>query len=495
MDTTAAPSVALIPPRPSRLADQTDQTDLADVPLERLEAELCTWSANLAAAEFRWFALLAEFDRREGWQQWECHSCMFWMRWQLGLDARTAREKLRVARALVGLPLIAEQMRAGRLSYSKVRAITRIAEPANEASLVAVALAGTTAQVERVVAAYRRALPPDHEASDAAQWAKRGLHVRHNDDRTITLTVTLPTAAGMEVLAAVDHFAVPAGVDPDGERLSLAERRADAVVALAGAALAATDDQLATDRPRYLVHLHTGDERQEAHPEGSEEMGSGVSDATTRRLCCDADHETVVHDTVHDTVHGDGSGPGDGPGDGTGDGGGGGEVVGVSARSSVIRGRLRRLVQLRDRTCQVPGCSHRARKEIHHLHHRGRGGTNQLGNLLLVCAYHHHRLHEGGWQAERLADGSVRFTLPNGRVIPPAPTAVEGDADAVRAFERDAADGRCKWQGDHLDLDWTLTTLFSHTPWHDPWRTAWMQGQRTGSAEPPCTPAASLATR
>jgi len=80
-------------------------------------------------------------------------------------------------------------------------------------------------------------------------------------------------------------------------------------------------------------------------------------------------------------------------------------------------------------------------------------------------------------------------------VIPPAPTAVEGDADAVRAFERDAADGRCKWQGDHLDLDWTLTTLFSHTPWHDPWRTAWMQGQRTGSAEPPFTPAASLATR
>ena len=63
MDTTAAPSVALIPPRPSRLADQTDH-DLADVPLERLEAELCTWSANLAAAEFRWFALLAELSEQ-----------------------------------------------------------------------------------------------------------------------------------------------------------------------------------------------------------------------------------------------------------------------------------------------------------------------------------------------------------------------------------------------------------------------------------------------
>lgn len=54
-------------------------SDLADLPLERLEAELCTWSANLAAAEYRWFALLAEFDRRHGWQQWECHSCVAWM--------------------------------------------------------------------------------------------------------------------------------------------------------------------------------------------------------------------------------------------------------------------------------------------------------------------------------------------------------------------------------------------------------------------------------
>lgn len=114
--------------------------------------------------------------------------------------------------------------------------------------------------------------------------------------------------------------------------------RADALVAAAGAALAATDDQLATGRHRYLVHFHTGDDRQEAHPDGTdEEMAVGVSDATAERLCCDADEETVIHSQE------------------------GGEAIHVSKRSSTIRGRLRRLVQLRDRTCRVPGCGHAKR--------------------------------------------------------------------------------------------------------------------------------------
>ncbi len=428
--------------------------DLVDLPLERLEAELCTCSANLAAAEYRWFALLAEFDRRLGWQQWECHSCVAWMSWQLGLDARTAREKLRVAHALTVSPLISQQMRLGRLSYSKVRAITRIVEPANEKGLVDIALAGTTAHVERVVAGYRRALPPDNDASDEVQWLKRGLHVRHNVERTITLTITLPAPVGMEVLAAIDHLTPRAGVQPDGERPTLAARRADAVVAMAGAVLAATDDQLTTNRPRYLVHLHTSDDQQEAHPDGRDDtMVVGVSDETAERLCCDADQETVTHD------HND-------------------QVVAVSDRSSVIRGRLRRLVQLRDRTCRVPGCDHRARREIHHLHHRGNGGTDHIDNLLLVCAYHHHRLHEGQWHAQPLPDGTIEFTLPNGRTLPATVVTPDGHADNVHGHDRHAADGRCQWQGDRLDLDWTLMTLFSNTPWHDPWRTAWNQQQR-----------------
>lgn len=439
--------------------------DLVVMPLERLEAELCTWSANMTAAEFRWFEMLAEFDRREGWQQWGASSCVAWMCWQLGLDSRTAREKLRVARALTCLPLVCEQMRLGRLPYSKVRAITRIAEPANEEGLVSIALAGTTHQVERVVAAYRRALPPGDEASDAVQWARRGVHVQRNADRTITITATLPAPLGVEVVAAIDAFTQPPGPTEEGERPGLAERRADGLVAMAGVATALPGESGGSSGSRspYLVHLHTGDERQEIHAEGqAADVVVGVSDATADRICCDADEETVGHD-----------------GEGT--------VTRVSARGSVVRGRLRRLVEQRDRTCQVPGCDRHARHHVHHLHHRSHGGSNDLANLTLVCAYHHHRLHEGGWSAHRRADGSVEFILPDGTVLPGAPVVVNGSAEAVGVAARDADDGRCHWVGDRLDLDWTLTTLFSQTPWHDPWRSAWLAAHHhpaTVPAEP-----------
>jgi len=112
------------------------------------------------------------------------------------------------------------------------------------------------------------------------------------------------------------------------------------------------------------------------------------------------------------------------------------------------------------------------------LDHRGHGRTNEIDNLLLVCSYHHHRLHEGGWQAHRLPDSTVEFTLPNGRILPASSVTPNGKADDVQASSRRAADGRCQWQGDRLDLDWTLMTLFSNTPWHDPWRTAWNQQER-----------------
>jgi len=80
-------------------ADMID-SELSELPLERLEAELCQGAANLTAAEHTWLLHLAEFDRRVGWEQWGCNSCAHWLVWQVGLDARTAREKVRVAKAL-----------------------------------------------------------------------------------------------------------------------------------------------------------------------------------------------------------------------------------------------------------------------------------------------------------------------------------------------------------------------------------------------------------
>ena len=123
------------------IGDVVEAADTLDsLPREALESELTAFAAHLSAAERRWLALEAEFDRRELHLEWGCHTCAAWLSWRCGLDPRSAREKVRVARALDGLPLVGAEFGKGRLSYSKVRALTRIATPENEQSLVDVAL-------------------------------------------------------------------------------------------------------------------------------------------------------------------------------------------------------------------------------------------------------------------------------------------------------------------------------------------------------------------
>ncbi len=144
-------SSAVLDPQPF-----DSREEAACLPLERLEAEITELAGNLAAAECRWLLLVAEFDRRRGWEQWGCRSLVHWLGWHCALDERAAREKVRVARALTEFSAICEQFARGRLSYSKVRAITRIATPETEADLVNLAEHATAAQVERLVAAYRK---------------------------------------------------------------------------------------------------------------------------------------------------------------------------------------------------------------------------------------------------------------------------------------------------------------------------------------------------
>lgn len=103
--------------------------DPTEMSIPELESELVGLAGHLAAAQCRFLLLLTEFDARDGWGGPGVRSCAHWLSWRIGMDLRTAREQLRVARALAGLPLIAAEFAAGRLSYSKVRAITRIAHP------------------------------------------------------------------------------------------------------------------------------------------------------------------------------------------------------------------------------------------------------------------------------------------------------------------------------------------------------------------------------
>lgn len=103
---------------------------LADqLPLDELERQICELAAHISAAMCRWLMLLAEFDAREGWASWGSMSCAHWLSWRCSITPRTAREHLRVAHRLEELPEIRTAFARGELTYSKVRAITRVAGP------------------------------------------------------------------------------------------------------------------------------------------------------------------------------------------------------------------------------------------------------------------------------------------------------------------------------------------------------------------------------
>ena len=133
---------------------QDDSSTLSDDAVER---EITTLMGHLNAGEYRLLVLLAEFERRGGHVGIGLASCAHWLSWRCGIGLVAAREKVRVARALLGLPRVADAMRRGVLSYCKVRALTRIATAENEGMLLSIAEAGTVSHVEKVVRLYRRA--------------------------------------------------------------------------------------------------------------------------------------------------------------------------------------------------------------------------------------------------------------------------------------------------------------------------------------------------
>src|SRR5437879_5006047 len=138
-----------------------------DLPLERLEHEITSMAGQLAATTCRWLQLIAAFDRREGWKEWGTRSCAHWLAWKCGLSLVTGREHVRVAHALGSLPLTTAAFERGELSYSKVKALTRVATPDSEAELVEFARTATAAQLDRTVRAYTASKTPPSQQQDA----------------------------------------------------------------------------------------------------------------------------------------------------------------------------------------------------------------------------------------------------------------------------------------------------------------------------------------
>jgi hypothetical protein len=142
---------------------------LDGVTTRELETELLGLAGHIAAAQCRFLRLLAEFDRRDGWAGPGLCSCAHWLSWRAGMSLRTAAEHVRVAHALERLPRIAEAFAAGRISYSKVRAITRITgtDPVSLAGIAAAAAAAGSGSGADAAPAPPRPDAADHPCDPA----------------------------------------------------------------------------------------------------------------------------------------------------------------------------------------------------------------------------------------------------------------------------------------------------------------------------------------
>ena len=422
--------------------------------LDRLGDEIAELSAHLDAATARLLTLIREFDSRGGWNT-GFSSCAAWLGWRVGLDLGAARERVRVARALGTLPRLAEALARGELSYSKIRALTRVATPATEARLLAVGRAGTAAHVERIVRGWRRVDRRAEVRQARRQHADRGLHIYEDEDGTVIVRGHLAPEVGALLIRALDaaretlyqRTRVTAGTTPSDPTMApptRAQQEADALALLVETALHHEIDPGAPgERYQVVVHVDAAVLADCEQPGQSVlEEGSHVSAETSRRLACDASRVVMRHDDE-------------------------GRLLEVGARTRTIPPALRRALLHRDRSCRFPGC-HVRFGQGHHVHHWAQGGPTTLGNLVLLCRRHHHAVHEEGYRVSRQPHGALEFRRPDGRPLPDVPSAVPVAADPIHALcAQHAALGlrlhartACPaWLGERLDVGWALDVL------------------------------------
>ncbi len=369
--------------------------------------------------ESSWLAALGEFDAGQGWAADRQLSGAAWLMWRTGMARPTAYEKLRTAGQLRRRPIVAAAFADGRLSYSAVRAVTRMDDPDPDVdvALVGLAEAGTIADVERAVRFYQ--LHADQHRPPPDPERRRGLRICRHGDGTTTIEVTLTDLEAEEVAAALQAYLdlsapppspAPAGTsdapgtsgesptgdnsDPTGETGEAAEgreesptgdrsartgggvdwpaRRADAFVDLARSALAHAGQGHAMGADRYLVHL--------VHRSTELVDGTPIDDLTAARVACDA------------------------------------SKVDFGRKTRVWSTPQRRAILVRDRgICRFPGCEHRI-TDIHHLLPWSEGGPTEVANGLLVCGRHHTHLHRG-FRAEGDTNHTVTFHRPDGTIL------------------------------------------------------------------------------
>lgn len=366
-----------------------------------LETEIATLAAHIHAASFQLIELLAEFQR-------------------------------------------------GALSFAQVRAMTRVATPDNESTVLMWAQHSTASQLERFARLYRRF---GENQSALGQHRERSFSHWEENDGMVSFRIRLPAeqaavvlqavAAAKDMLDGIDREEVMltrlggqgCDTDDDGDARHPDEdvsaetrraRRADAFVRVMECYLEPDDRPRATAE-KYQVHVHL-DLRPQADGPVIDPDAPALAEETVRRLGCEANLVAVLHE--------------------------GDEILSVGRRTRAVPPAIRRALRLRDRGCRFPGCTHTRHVEAHHVRHWADGGETKLSNLVELCGRHHRLLHEGSYGLRLTDDGALQFTRPGGERIPDVPRPLELTGHPVEVLRRahgradvSAETWRCRWDG------------------------------------------------
>ena len=300
------------------------------VSIDDLDQAIVNLSGRINAATYELLVLIREFDERAGWLQWGLGNCTEWLHCRCDLSMNAAREKVRVAHALKTLSAIAAAFATGELSYSKVRAMTRVAGARNENELLSFALQTTTSRVEERCRELRCGTVDSLDSAQRA-FANRSLRVIRNAERgVITITIELPTETGELVEKALDKARDDSMSGAEFADESWSARQADAMVSITNAYLSGDAGQSRNSSRNtsddYLVTIHVD---QSALATG---IGrSSLPIESVKRLCCDG-HTVIIGEDEH------------------------GEPLNIGRKTRTVPTAIKRALMARDKCCAFPGC-------------------------------------------------------------------------------------------------------------------------------------------
>ena len=416
--------------------------------LAREITELCSY---LYAAEYQLLVKIREFDANGYWGGPGLASCAHWLNFKCGMGMNAARERVRVARALAELPKISAAFEAGTLSYSKVRAMTRVATPENEDFLLNIARHGTAYHVENLVRKYRRVQRQGDVDTANAIHVTRELTYYWDEDGAFVFHGRLSAEQGTAILKALEmqmektfqelpENDVSAETPKEPEpRSPVGARRADALAEIAETYMNSKPVANST-ADRYQVIVHVSEEAT------CIDDGPHVSAETSMRIGCDCTVIPIKEDEK-------------------------GEPLSIGRRSRLVPPAIRRALRLRDDGCRFPGCTRKHFVDAHHIEHWSRSGETSLDNLVQLCRQHHRLVHEGGFSCERTRSGEIVFKdarelpLPHWSVLPRRNAANEAVGYLYQCFEHQDIDAdTCVphwYAGDTIDWQMAVEGLLA----------------------------------